>query len=151
MLDPAVLGLMMNQGKPDFAQATLGLAGLGIADGVAVDNGHDFALVLDCCVVFCLEHKMLIGGVGQVGAGKVAFASFDNGDESATLAWIFCLRVLQDLGFQRFTDDHLPRPAPGKLPNGNSDSPVIKFLNLRLQLDIRLPHWSARSTAPDAL
>ena len=78
---------------------------------------------------------MLVGRIGQVGAGEIPLAALDHGNQAAALAGILSLRVLQDCCFQCFADDHLLRPAPGKLPNGKA---VSGALNVYLALEVNV-------------
>ena len=78
---------------------------------------------------------MLVGRIRQIDAGEIPFAAFDHGNQAAALTWILSLRVLQDCRFQCFADDHLLRPAPGKLPNGKA---VSGALNVYLALEVNV-------------
>ena len=66
---------------------------------MTVDNGYDLAKVFNCCVILAAKYKMLVGRIGQVGAGEVAFTAFHNGNQATALAWILGLRMGQNLSF----------------------------------------------------
>ena len=105
-------------------------------------HGHDLAQILGCCIVRRVKDEMLVRCGGDVAAGVVPAPAFDYMDQAAALAGILNLRVRQDVSLEGVGQlHHWVRPAPGKLPNGNS----AVAPNRSLQLSTRLPHTSAAS------
>jgi hypothetical protein len=62
---------------------------------MAVDNGDDFTSILGCGIVLRRQHEHLFRMRGKVAAWPIAFAAFDDYDNTTSLAWILNLRMFQ--------------------------------------------------------